>query len=527
MNQENLQFGSSSKPICLLMDERDLRKFLSEGFVGRPHDYPHEDIWMHVGHPGNGWSQIESNENIISEGTKPCLVHFDRDSDAKDGLIQEVLPASSITHVLFADDAARDDFQARNSVFSGITTDHFQCDVEPDLQFQVAPVDTEPTESKALHEFSKNSAIEESDRAVGAVSGTLASHQSSPAVLRLIEQDPSCSRSVVVKCLVEVCRGSEGQEGTLEFVLDLLADPANSSGFDPMKLLETLQQGLLSQGLDDNSLTAWADCCREILENKTIADPALTLDGPDILLRSLLLLLRTKPLDVHSIEQWSETSSPPGHRVQTCSLLLSGWYQGFSKLHKAKTIPALFRYSCRALAAGIAKDPAGVPSLELEKAVQDSGSQVFTLRESGEEITVTVIEPDPGLMEAWYATKRVIKEFGDEFHSELNIEDKCFEIRGKTAVVVASLEKTGLLRWCAEWTWKDRGRQRKWQPRQYEQIAQLSRRSLCAVYPIEFPRCGLHVYQGVATMDHDEVRFQVEGIIEALKGLEKLGPSMV
>ncbi len=512
-----------SRPVCLLLDQMDLRHFLTRGVIPSPEDHP-GGPGIPAGFSGDAWLQCdESQEFVVPAASKPCLVRLDFTVEEGEEKNRRVFPSSRITHVIFEDEETSADFTRRNSIFDDLPTAHFHTGVDPELRFRREEVPEDGGEPESASEPERGTdGPDQPGRAVGAVAGLLALGRVPHDVLKIIDTTGGCSRALVEQCLELLWGQEESSHSSIRFLLDLLADPGYSKGFDPLQLLDPIQEGLGNCVLSEEVLAPWAHRCRDILENRIEADPRLLEDRGDLLLRSLMLVLRTSPLGVRELAAWREHSPSIGDRVHAAALLLSGWYQGFASQKDSKTNPALYRYASCCLAAEIGQEPQLNPTTELISETEDSGVRRYTLRESGKEITVTVLVPDPGLMEAWFATMRARRELGDELKMELMVDRNCFEVRGAAGTIIANLEETRLLRWRAEWSWKDRGRQRKWQARQYEEIARFSRQAKCSVYPIEFPRCGLHLIQVLGTMDHEEVRFQLESILEALLGLDKL-----
>lgn len=520
---------SSSESVRLAVDERDLRRFLSDGFIAAPDSYPPGRI-RSLAQVGHAWTLVTPGMVIpVASDAKPCVIEVNQAVSPGEDLVHGVLPSSAITRVHFLTKKARMDFERRNSVLSGLATAHFEYAIDPDLRFHPMEAgeggsNQTPSDPDAS---SMASAFDESNRSAGALTAVMAGGVLPMSVLTTIEMMSSCNRELVLKCLEGICQDEdEGLSDSLGFVLDILSHEQWSGGFDPSKMLDSLSDGLSIRWRGARRLERWAETTREIIENRSEADPDLMQDGKNTLLRGLFLILRTSPLNVHAIEHWNTAEPVPGQAVMACSLVLTGWYRGFAQQEKAKENPALYRFASKALASAIGGDPVLNPQLKLVTTVEGIGIRSHTLQESGEAIAATQIKPDPALMEALYQTKRVTDKSDDPLELDFDAEEGVIIVRGATGTVQASRQGHTTIRWSTTWTWIKKGRLRSWKIQHFKAIAQLAESVSCSVYPITFPRCGLHIDQLIGTQDDDEIFFHLKALFDTLKELDELGAIM-
>lgn len=143
-----------------------------------------------------------------------------------------------------------------------------------------------------------------------------------------------------------------------------------------------------------------------------------------------------------------------------CSLIWAGWYRGFARQSKAKENQALYRFASKDLAASIGENPNLNPKLDLISVDERAtGVRTYTLRESEDVIATTRVEPDPGLMETLFATKKVVGGMGGGFKTELDVEQEAILVHSPKVTVRATRENTGTIRWGASWTWAGKGRE--------------------------------------------------------------------
>ena len=109
---------------------------------------------------------------------------------------------------------------------------------------------------------------------------------------------------------------------------------------------------------------------------------------------------------------------------------------------------------------------------------------------------------------------------GGGFKTELDVEQEAILVHSPKVTVRATRENTGTICWGASWTWAGKGRQRTWKVAQYKAIARYASMSSCCLYTADFPRCELHAYQLLATMDHAEIEFQLKAIFDTIDRLE-------
>jgi hypothetical protein len=521
----NESSNSTNDPVRIAVDERDLRLFLSDGFIAPPSAYPKGKI-RSLEQNGKAWRLISLGTKIRVAGTaKPCVVKINHEFSSDEDTISEVLPSSAITQVFFATEKAWKDFERRNKAMSGLATSHFECTIDSDLDF-VTIETVEEGDTVSLNESDvsngASSVFDKSDRSVGAMTAIMA-HENLPLnVLAIIEKMQNCDRKLVSGCLRKLCGDEDGSlSEAIEFVLDTLSNKQWSEGYSPLHMLDFLSSGLERHGLEHNEVKPWTRKSRKILENEIEANPDLMKDGKNNLLRSLLLILRTTPLSVEAVEHWSITkSSSPGECVMACSLMLAGWYEGFARQDRAKNNRALYRFASKSLAASIGENSKLNPSLDLVTDSTNIGIRTHTLSESGEAIVIKKEVADSRLIAIYWQmhkpdldSKQLEFDFGEELDTL---------IVSNPEGIVQVTRRGSMIRWSASWAWSEKGRLRSWKTHQYQDIAKLAEDSSCSVYPMKFPKCGLHIDQLSSTQDDEEIDFHLKTLLDTMKKLDEL-----
>lgn len=498
-----------SASAMIAVDERDLRRFLSDGFIAAPSAYV-KGLIRSESHNGKSWKLITPESEIpIATDSKPCVLEFSVELESGNGLVHTVIPSSAISKVQFASIKALKDFERRNSVMSGLATEHFECIVNTGLK--LTPTGKLQSTKRGLeggHQgLSEKSPFDESNRSVGAISSLLDGGNLNHSVLSTIAGAAICNRSMVEECLnILVENEDETYTRAIKFVLDTFSNDRWGKGFDSLKLLAFLSTGLRKNGLSSDTLKVWARSSREVLENKKEANPELIQDGKSNFLRGLFLILRTTPLDIRGIESWKTTQVVPGRSVLAIALLITGWYRGFNLLDKPKKNVALYSFASQHLAAAIERNPKLSPAVTLTTVDDGKGGLVHTLTQSAGEIACTKIMPDSELLRIFKLSNAIIENSNRPLDISFNAHEGNVIVQADEGIIRIYRKNTQTVRLSATWIWDNKGRQRSWKIEHFRSIAELAQESFCSLYLQKFPQCGLHI-------DHLE-GFKVLGAIE-------------
>ena len=530
----------------IVIDCRDLRAVLNAGYLASRDQYHGTVLKTNQVRPDEvastlegvfdwkvlGCDQIYEGAVDVSNKSKACLVRVPErafasmeESPLK---IYSWIPASELLTVVFKTEKEQKDFVARNSALRGFPTRQLEYIIEPKLQFN--EVDQVQNGSSTLEpEVSKTeSGIVEANRCIGAV-GSLLRHGSLTGSILLdlvAKMKNGIDRKAVVSLIREICSASTATEDDWDrrfnAILDVLAQDDWAAGFDSVHLLQAISKELASCDKKYAKLLDGPELMEVLQGSKESMN--LMEDGGDRLLRGLVLLLRTNPLDMDRLLYWNEatTTARPATSIMNVAILLTGWKMGFSAISTLKEEFPFYRFCSQELVRTLDGYP--TPALQINETQESVFETRFSLYQnypdSHDVIAEAIIKPDPGLIEAYAGLEQVKDLLAAEVGFDM--EDSLLSVRMGNVNVWGSLHGEETIRWRSSWSLNGRNGSSKWTSQQYQAIGEVAYEASCSVYPLGFPECGLHVDQRLGTQDHEEIRFHLKNICDAFKRLSEV-----
>ena len=526
------------------MDARDLRDILCYGYLGSNKSYYPEHLKSIFDSSGNWIDANSANKFLHSEGGIPgmqeefvCLVRLP-DTDAFKS--QGIIPASSLSEVIFTSEKFSSDFKTRNSVMS-IPDKHLNYNSCTALSFK-------QQDEQSFFEEEKHECFEsilKGDRILGAFGAYLQDGEMTEEILSFLSTSLQGNTNAAgwrnsISGLIQLVIGTDSEnvatQKLIDIILELLSEAKWSQGFSGIEMLNELcdrysDRSWLIDSHDSGDVnlvdsyyerlrTAVLPGFTDILSDTKLAPPKLLMDGGDILLRSLLLVLRTIPLSLAELEKWDSLEPAPQSKVRTIARILTGWYEGFSLQTQVKQDSALYRFCTRALV-NIANPKALNPPLDLHlnQTADLDYDRVIQLFESSDCIAKVVVKPDDAILELYHAVRQIL---GDSNDAVLNPGTNEIVVTFESVEITGSISECGqYVKWLSSYELPLEGN--AWQKSHYEAIAKIAQCSHCALYTTEeYPICNAHFYQLRETNDQPEMEWHLEELSKCIAQLREV-----
>lgn len=524
-----LDFTSEDHLRYMVLSAKDVRKFLSTGVVCIPSV---GDIFA-PGHECAGeWRRVFTESELqdavpVLSPKDGCIAQLsDSLITPVPGKIEVPIPATMIERLLFTSEQLAKDWVGRSRNFRGLGP---LPDAESDGRIQFIQAESTASEEpdtekdrESLEEPTSNghSQGDGLQRLSGGIVTVLSSSGMGSAWMQHLSEAPAIDRSTFTR-LLECFSGLKAH--LLEKVICVLAEDewnSKTGAFDERAMLERFTKVLSCDVQIDKALNGWSVYVQEVLDNARSAREDEFKDEGQILLRSLQLMIRTKPLSIENIDvQVENYDGRIGFKVAALARVLTGWYQGFQHLGGNAKSKLFYSIGSR-IATGCAEHPVRFDFTEVDEGTFDVRSSIS---EGGVELACDLKTPSHALKEFFHAAKSVLR--AETWNIDYSRADSAMRFQKGEEIIVGTIEGEGSPDQCVHLTSRlnlKRPRGKSWPKGFKSGLLKIGGEIRCGISTSGYPDVSFHCHQLAATTDHDEIRFHLEAILDGKRKVHSM-----